>query len=104
MDEKANRILIANISITAANKEAPWAIPRGCIWFTMQCRTAVDVRIAVEAGKVASSEPPYLTMKSGTSWDEHDLGIDIQTGHPIFFAAASAVVVEIVIGIHREEV
>ena len=102
-EEKANRILVANV-VLKANTEVAWTIPKGCVWFTMQCRTGVDVKIGVETGHVASSEPPYFTMKSGTSWNESDLGIDVKTGLPIFFAAASAVVVEIFIGIHKEEV
>lgn len=102
-EEKANKILIANVNL-AANKEVAWAIPKGCVWFTMQCRTAVDIKIAVEAGHVAISNAPYFTMKSGTSWNESDLDIDVKTGLPIFFAAASAVVVEIFIGVHQKEV
>lgn len=101
MGEKANKIRIANIDIISANVEVPWAIPKGVVWFTMQCRTAVAVRIGVEAGKAAASEKPYLTMKAGISWNE--LNLDIKERQKIFFAAASAVVVEIVLGINEEE-
>ena len=97
MEEKANKILIANIPIPA-NTEVSWALPKGCVWFTLQCRTAVDVRIAFESGKM---EDRYLTLKSGTSWDEHDL--DIRQRQPIYFYAASAVVVEAFLGISEEE-
>ena len=97
MEEKANKILIANIPVPATT-ETPWALPKGCIWFTLQCRTAVDVKIAFESGRMGDR---YLTLKSGTSWDEHDL--DIRQRQPIYFYAASAVVVEAFLGISEEE-
>lgn len=101
-DKKANKIAVVNIVITKADTDARWAIPKGCVWFTMQCRTAVDVRIGLSEGKAEGSQPPYLTMKSGTSWDEDDLDIKPKEGQPIYFAAASAVVIEIVLGISVE--
>ena len=97
MEEKANKILIANIPITATT-ETPWALPKGCVWFTLQCRTAVDVRITFEAGRIGDR---YFTLKSGTSWDENNL--DIKVRLPIYFYAASAVVVEAFLGISEEE-
>lgn len=101
-DRKANKIRIVNIPIVTANTDTPWAIPKGCVWFTMQCRTAVDVRIGLSPNKAAGSQKPYLTMKSGTSWDEDDLDIKVEEGQPIYFAAASAVIIEIVLGIYTE--
>ncbi len=95
-----NRIRVANTHITAANKEAMWTLPKGCKWFTLQCRTAVDVRIAFDSGHVESSEPPYFTLKSGTNWNEQDL--DIKERLTIYFAAASAVWIEALIGITEE--
>lgn len=104
MEKKlANRIAIANIDIVAANKEAQWALPRNCVWFTMQCRTGVDVRIATIAKKAEDSEKPYGTMKAGASWDETRFSMELKTGLPIFFAADSPVVVEIFMGVHDEE-
>ena len=102
-DKKANKIAIVNIPIRNANEDTPWAVPKGCIWLTMQCRTSVDVRIAKSPGKAAGSQSPYFTMKSGTSWDEKDLDIKVEEGQPIYFAAASAVVIEIFMGICTEE-
>ena len=96
-----SRILVANVQIAVANTEYGWALPKGCKWFTLQCRTAVDVRIAFDSGHVASSEPPYFSLKSGTSWSED---VDIKTPLKIFFAAASAVWIEAFVGIAEEEV
>lgn len=105
MEKKlADKIAVANIDIVAADREVMWSIPKGCVWFTMQCRTGVDIRIGASPNKAASPTKPYFTMKSGTSWNEIDLNIVPKEGHPIFFAAASAVVVEILIGICTEEV
>lgn len=104
MEKKlANRIAIANIDIVAANREEVWTIPKGCVWFTMQCRTNVGVRIGVTPKKAQDSEKPYGTLKSGASWDENDFHIEVKEGQPVFFAAASAVVIEIFMGIHVEE-
>ena len=97
MEEKANKILIANIPVPA-NTEVSWALPKGCVWFTLQCRTAVDVRITFEAGRI---EDRYLTLKSGTSWDENNL--DIKVRLPIYFYAASAVIIEVLLGIYEEQ-
>ena len=58
----------------------------------------MDIRITFESGRI---EDRYLTLKSGTSWDEHNL--DIRQRHPIYFYAASAVVVEAFLGIYEEE-
>ena len=97
---EVSRIQIANIDIPAST-EVSWALPKGCKWFTLQCRTAVDIRIAVDAGKVVGLLKPYFTLKSGTSWDEENLDIEKQL--LIYFAAASAVVVEAFLGISEEE-
>ena len=94
------RIQVANIYTRAANTEAPFALPKNCKWYTMQCRTAVAVRIAFESGHVASSEPPYYTMKSGAVLKEDDL--DIPRGQPMYFAAASAVTIEVMMGVEEE--
>ncbi len=94
------RLAVVNIQISAANTEAPWELPKGCKLFTLQCRTAVDVRIAFDSGHVASSEPPYFTLKSGTSWSEQDL--DNRESQKVFFAAASAVWIEAFVGIAEE--
>ncbi len=95
MDEKVNRIRIANISVSATTA-TPWAIPDGCKWFTLQCRTAVDVRISRQEGMGT-----YFTLKAGTSWDERELGVEKRI--QLFFYAASAIVVEVFLGICEKE-
>ena len=101
MGDKVTRIQIANIPITAANTDTPWALPKGCRWFSIQCRTAVDVRVAVQAGKAAGSQPDYFTIKSGTVLKEDNLNIEERL--LLWLAAASAVTVEAVLGISEEE-
>jgi len=69
-ESRANKIVIANINIPEADKEVPWALPKNCRWFTMQVRDGTAIRMAVESGHVASSEPPYFTLLTDNSWDE----------------------------------
>ena len=103
--DKANKIVMANIDIPRANEEVPWAIPKGCIWFTLQVRDGTAVRVAVESGKVASSQPPYFTLKADNSWDERTFGIDPRHGFPLFLACSTASkVVEVMLGIYDPEV
>lgn len=105
MEEKANRIVIANVHLTKANKEYNWALPKNCRWFTLQVRDGTAFRIAVETGHVASSEPPYFTIKADNSWDERYLDVDIRYGLPLFFACSSAgKVVEAIMGIYDPSV
>lgn len=101
-NEKANKVVIANIPITVANKEVNWALPKGCRWFTLQTRGGAAVRVAVEAGHVASSEPPYFTIKVDNSWDERYLNVDIASGLSLFFACGTAEVVEAIMGVYEE--
>ena len=91
-----NRIQIANISLPAKTA-TPWALPKGCKWFTLQCRSSINVRVSKAQGMGT-----YFTLKSGASWDEHDL--DIGERLTLFLYAASAVVVEVFLGIYDEEV
>lgn len=104
MEEKANKILITNITMTAADTEYSWAVPKNCVWFTLHVRDNTQVRIAAEAGHVAGSQPPYFTLKSNSAWNGEDLKVNVKTGVPLFFASASAdKVVEVIIGIYEPE-
>lgn len=94
-----NKIVVANIHIPAADKEATWTLPRGCKWFTLQCRQASDVLIAFDSGHVVSAEPPYFTLKAAQSWSEN---VDIKVPIKIFFGCASAAFIEAIIGIDEE--
>lgn len=101
MDEKANKILIANIKMPKADKEYNWALPKNCRWFTLQVRDGTALRVAVESGHVANSEPPYFTIKMDNSWDERLLEVDLRYGLPLFFACGSAgKTVEAIMGIY----
>lgn len=104
MEERANKILIANVNIPEADKEVPWAIPKNCRWFTLQVRDGTSIRIAVESGKVANSQPPYFTIPTNNSWDERYLDVDLRYGLPLYFACSSASkVVEVIMGIYEPE-
>lgn len=104
MDEKANKILIANITMVTADTEYPWAVPKNCIWFTLHVRDNSAVRIATEAGHVALSQPPYFTLKSNSAWNGEDLKISLKTGVPLFFASdGTGKVVEVIVGIYEPE-
>lgn len=100
-EEKVNKILIANLKIEKANTEYPWALPKGTKWFTLQVRDGTAVRVAVESGHVANSEPPYFTLKANSAWDERYFNINSKYGFPLYFACASAEkFVEMLIGIY----
>lgn len=58
-----------NQTLTNADTEYSVALTGETIGFTMQARTAVDVRFAFVTGKVATPTAPYLTMKAGTSYE-----------------------------------
>lgn len=58
-----------NQTLTDANTEYSVALTGETIGFTMQARTAVDVRFAFTTGKVATPTSPYFTMKAGTSYE-----------------------------------
>ena len=98
MEGRANKIVIANIPV-AATTETPWALPKGCQWFQMQCRTAVAVQIAVIAHEVTNR---YFTMQASTVLKERNL--DVKERIPVYFYAASAVVIEAIMGIYEEEI
>lgn len=66
--------------------------------FTMQCRTAADVRFAFETSKVATSTSPYGTMKSGSSFDSPSPFSGTKFAGSVYLAnAAGSVVVELVL-------
>lgn len=105
MEERANRILIANLPMPVADKEYNWALPKNCRWFTLQTRNGAAIRVAVETGHVASSEPPYFTIKPDNSWDERYLEVDIRYGLPLFLACSSAgEVMEAIMGVYDPSV
>ncbi len=103
MENKSTKVTIANITMPSADKEYSWALPKGCQRFTLHTRDGTAVRVAVEPDKVATSQEPYWTVKANNSWSEEDLGIDIETGLPLFFACGSAgKTVEVIMSISVE--
>jgi len=99
--EEANRMLIANIDLPTADKEYPWALPKGTQWFTLHARNGSAIRVAVESGKVADKVPPYFTLTPDAGWDERGFRINTRHGLPLYFACGTAgEVVEAFIGIH----
>lgn len=97
MNGKANTLKIANIPLNAA-EETTWALPKGCRCVQLQCRTAVDVRLAVVAGE---SNRRYFTVKSSSVFKERNL--DINKPVTLYLYAASAVTVEAILGIAEGE-
>ena len=57
---------IFNLTLTTANTEYEQTLSKGTKFFEVQCRTAFDMRVAFETGKVATPTAPYATIKSGT--------------------------------------
>ena len=103
MEDRANKLLVANVNIPGADAEVSWALPKNCIWFTLQVRDGTVIRIAVESGHVASSEPPYYTLQADNSWDEQRLKVDTRHGLPLYFACGTAgKVVEVIMGVYDE--
>jgi len=97
----ARTIRVANVNITAGDTEFRWEVPKGCKGAQIQCRTAVDVRMSHREGRVAGSNPPFFTIKSGAVFKENKL--DTEEGSKLYFAAASAVVVEIIAVVEEPE-
>lgn len=95
------RIQIANISIVVANTEYPWALPKGCMWFTLRERNGNEIRFAVEPGRVASKQPPYFTLLDNAP-PLRQRNLDISIRLPIYFAAPNGGrVVEVLLGMEE---
>lgn len=85
-----------NVTLTSANTEYSQVLPADCRRWSMQCRTAYDVRFAFVTGKVAGSTAPFLTMKSGGNFDDQPLPGESVGTQTVYLASAQAgVVVEI---------
>lgn len=103
MEGQANKLSIANVPMPTADKEYFWAVPKNCVWFALHSRSNTALRIAVEAGKVALSQPPYFTLKSNSIWNGEYFGIKVKSGVPLYFACASAETLEVMVGIYEPE-
>jgi hypothetical protein len=86
---------IYNKTLTVADQEYSQLLPAGTQKFTVQARTAVDIRYAWVTGKVAGPVVPYNTLKSGLNWWEDGLFLEDKT---IYLASSTAgTVVEILV-------
>lgn len=84
-----------NQTLTNADTEYSVALTGETIGFTMQARTAVDVRFAFTTGKVATPSAPYFTLKANTAY-EFRLPNQCRTAVTLYLASAVAgTVVEI---------
>ena len=57
---------ITNLTLTSANTGYSFAVPALCRGFSVQCRTAADVRFGKAKVDVESGGSPFITIKSGT--------------------------------------
>lgn len=92
----ATRFVVRSIKLTASTEEA-YQLPFGTKSMIVQCRTAVDLKIASRKGSVEGATAPgeYFTIKSGTVTTNNKL--DVQDNEVwIYLAAASAVTAEII--------
>lgn len=87
----ANTPTIINKTLTTQNTEYSQALPAGTKRFTLQARTAVDVKLCFTA---LASGTTYITVKSGSSYSEE--GLDLSSKTLYMQAGSDGVVVEIV--------
>jgi hypothetical protein len=92
---------IAKVTIAQANTPVTWAPPANCIGVGFKPRTAVDVRVATVAGVVDTGDEAggnYFTLVNGTAFNApHGFCLNTQLNPLLYFAAAGAVVVELVV-------
>lgn len=88
---------IINKTLTNADTEYSQELPADCRRWSLQCRTAYDVRLSFVTGKVAGSTAPFATVKSGCSLsDQPSTQTEIVGQLTLFLASSQAgVVVEI---------
>lgn len=88
---------ITNLTLTAADTEYSHEFSSGCKEFSFQARTAVDVRFAFAADKVATPTAPYGTLKSGQPYSLGDMKISYGSELTLYAATEVAgTVLEIV--------
>jgi uncharacterized surface anchored protein len=82
---------IINKTLTTQNTEYDQALPERTKRFTLQARTAVDVKLAFED---SASGTTYITVKSGSSYSEE--GLDLSSKTLRLQCASDGIVVEII--------
>ena len=87
---------VYNVTLTSADTEYSQAMVANCRRFEFQCRTSADVRFSTTTGKVATPTAPWMTLKSGMTFDSGPIN---QGGSPstLYFGSGSAgVIMEII--------
>jgi hypothetical protein len=85
---------VINKALTNGNEEYNVELPISFSRFTLQARTAADVKLCYTVGESGSK---YITVKSGSSYSEDSVG-SVDTPHKLYMQSASAgTVVEIII-------
>lgn len=81
---------IQSVECTPANTQVTVTLPANCKGFSIQARTAADVRFSFTTGKVAGPvESGYITLKSGQSWNSPDKLAIISSNSIIYFACGT---------------
>lgn len=86
-----------NVTMTTASTEYSQVLSPNLEKITLQCRTAHDVFIAFETGKVAGLTAPYYTLKSGHVLTFDNIATDLETITLYCACATSGRVIEVVV-------
>jgi hypothetical protein len=82
---------VLNVTLTSADTEyGTLILPSGTRYFSLQCRTAADCRVAFVTGKVATPTAPYYTMKSGSAYNSPEKFATNQSGALTIYLASSS--------------
>lgn len=73
------------LTLTLANTEYTLSLPKNVARFTLQARTAADVKLATVSGQSGTT---YITVKSGSALSE-DL-VDTDAGLSLYLQSANA--------------
>lgn len=76
-----------HVELTSADTEYDQALPANTKRIALQCRDDADVRMAFVTGKVAGPTEPYLTIKSGYSYDSGRINLASGT---VYLASSTA--------------
>jgi len=70
---RPTRPVIFNIPMPLADTEYKWFLPKHTKTFRIHCRDGTAFRFSFEMDKVASSSPPYITVRANGSHQERNL-------------------------------
>jgi len=87
--------VIANLDMPTANTEYEYQVPAHTKKLLCQCRDGTAFRLAFEKSKVATSTPPYFSVRVNSVYYEDNL--DTELGLIMYFAGAgTAKAIEII--------